>query len=433
MSINQALNQTENITESEIVAIDFREHTLDNGLRVVMCKFGNIPMAAINITFHIGSKDEDEDKTGLAHLLEHLMFEGSPNIPKGQFDEILAQLGGDSNAYTSRDSTSYFISIPSHHIEHAFWLDSDRINGFGISAESLEIQKDVVLEEKLLYVDNSPYGTVEEESSVRLYYNSGYRWPVIGNMDDLRKVSLKDVKDFFEKYYIPNNAVLSVVGDIDYDETLGYIKKYYGNISAGIPIEKKDYNEKEITEEIREDIFDNINLEGVFMFYRLPAPGTKDYYALNILNGILSEGDSSRFYNEIEYKCELVNEIDTSIYGMEDTSLLGITAIALQGKSLKEIENKIDEILDDVKAGNISDREYTKVRNRIETYFNIKRQSILSLADKFSYLKTFFNDCNKINYEIEDYLSVTKNDVTEAANKYLNKNQRVVLNYLPKK
>lgn len=416
----------------DIPSINYKEYTLDNGLRVVLSKFGNIPVAAINTTFHIGSKDEDENKTGLAHLFEHLMFEGSPNIPKGKFDEILNLNGGDSNAYTSWDSTSYFITIPSHKLETAMWLDSDRIQGFGISEESLEIQKDVVLEEKLLYVDNSPYGSVEEESSGRLFTHSGYRWPIIGNMDDLKKVKLPDIKEFFDKYYKPNNAVISVVGDIDYDKTLKMIEKFYGEINPGKVIERRDYFENDIEEEICENIFDNIQLEGKFIFYRLPEMGTRDYYAMSILNGILSEGESSRLYYELEYKDELVNEIDTNLYGMEKTSLFIISALAMKGRSLDEIEEKINGILEDIKNGNIDDNEITKIKNKIETYYNSKRQSIVSLSDKFSHIKTFYNDCEKINFEILDYLSVTKSDIVETANKYLNINQRLVLNYLPK-
>ncbi|MEO8211158.1 MAG: pitrilysin family protein [bacterium] len=417
----------------DIPSIDYQEHTLENGLRVIMCKFGSIPVVALNTTFHIGSKDEDEDKTGMAHLFEHLMFEGSPNIPKGRFDEILNQNGGDSNAYTSWDSTSYYMTIPSHQLETAIWLDSDRINGFGISEESLEIQKDVVYEEKLLSIDNSPYGTVEEESSKRLFKQSGYRWPIIGNMEDLRKVNVADLKDFFERFYRPNNAVISLVGDIDYDKTLKLMEKYYGSIKPGKEIIRRNFYEESIEEEMRENILDNIQLEGKFIFYRLPEMGTKDYYSMNILNGILSEGDSSRFYHELEYKDELVSEIDANLYGMEKTSLFIISAIAMKGKSLEEIENKIDKILNEIKDGKINDDEIIKIKNRVETYYNSKRQSIVSLADKFSSLKTFYNDCEKINFEILEYLTVSKSDIIETANKYLNNNQRLILNYLPKK
>lgn len=262
-------------------------------------------MTAVNTTFHAGSKDEKKNKTGLAHLLEHLMFEGSPNIPRGKFDEILNKNGGESNAYTSRDVTSYYISVPSNHLETALWLDSDRISGFGITGKSLKIQKDVVLEEKLLYVDNSPYGSLEEESSKRLFGKSGYSWPVIGYTDDISGFTLDDIREFHEKYYSPSNAVISIVGDIDYDSAIKSVEKYYGDIKSGPDIIRNDIRDDEISEEIRADIPDNIHLDGQFIFYRLPEKGTRDYYSLNILNSILSEGESSRFYNEMSIKASL--------------------------------------------------------------------------------------------------------------------------------
>lgn len=417
----------------DVPDIDYREYILDNGIRVVLSKHGSIPMAAVNTTFHVGSKDEDEDKTGLAHLFEHLMFDGSPNVPKGKFDEILMSFGGDSNAYTSWDSTSYYMTLPLNHLETGLWLDSDRIHGFGISEESLRVQKSVVLEEKLLYTDNSPYGSVEEESSKRLFRQSGYKWPIIGNMDDLNKVTMDDLREFFGKFYTPENAVISVVGDLDYDRTIKLVDKYYGDIKPGRRFKRREFTEEEIFEEITENFYDNIQLDGKFIFYRLPEAGTKDYYAANILTGILSEGESSRFYKVLEYENELVNECDANLYGMEHTSIFCISALAMSGKDLKEIQNKIDEVIGDIKSGNILDSEIIKIKNKIETYYNSKRSSIVSLSDKFSYLKTFHGSCDKINFEIIDFLNITKEDIVNAANKYLNNNQRVVLNYYPNK
>lgn len=421
------------IERPDVPEMEFKEVTLDNGLRLVMSRFGSIPMVAVNTTFHAGSKDEEEKKTGLAHLFEHLMFEGSPNVPKGKFDEILTMNGGESNAYTSWDSTSYYMTIPSSRLELALWLESDRIAGFNISEESLEIQKDVVNEEKLLYVDNSPYGSVEEESSKRLFRNSGYRWPVIGNMDDLRKVTIADLENFFNLYYKPNNAVISVVGDIDYNKTADLVNKYYRDIKPGNEINRRKFSEDNIESEIRDDIYDTIQLEGKFIFYRMPQIGTREFYAMNILNGILSEGDSSRFYNDLEYKYKLVNECDSNLYGMEKTSIFCISALALKGKSLDEIEGRIDDILTDIRKGNISERDISKMKNKIETFFNTKRQSIVSIADRLSYFKTFYNNCSKINSEIIDYLDVSKDDIINTANTFLNNNQRVVLDYHPKK
>lgn len=416
-----------------IPSIEYKEHKLDNGLSIVMSRNTKIPSAAINMTYHVGSKDEEPGMTGLAHLFEHLMFEGSPNVPKGKFDEILNNNGGDSNAYTTWDTTSYFICLPSSHLEIAFWLDSDRIAGFGITEEALEVQKDVVMEEKLMYVDNSPYGSVEEESAKRLFNTSGYRWPVIGNMDELEKATLDDIRIFHKKFYAPSNAVLSVVGDIDYDETLNLIEKYYGSISPGQKFERPRHDDVEIESEQIAEIRDNIHLEGKFIFYRIPESGSKDYYAMNMLSGILSEGESSRLVKKLEYELELVNEVDTAVYGLEKTGVFAISSIVLKGKSSEEVQKIIDHSIEDIKNGNISEYELEKMKNRVETYFSSGRQSIIGLADKFSFLKTFYNDCGRINVEVMNYLSISRDDIVSAANKFLNKNRRVVLNYLPKK
>lgn len=421
----------ENI-RTAIPSIEYVEHKLDNGLSVVMSRNSNIPSVAVNTTYHVGSKDEEPGMTGLAHLFEHLMFEGSPNVPKGKFDEILNNNGGDSNAYTTWDTTSYFVCLPSSHLEIAFWLDSDRIAGFGITEEALEVQKDVVMEEKLMYVDNSPYGSVEEESAKRLFNTSGYRWPIIGDMDELEKATLDDLRIFHKKFYTPSNAVLSVVGDIEYDETLQLIERYYGSISPGQTFERVKHDEVETTSEQTADIRDNIHLEGKFIFYRIPESGSKEYYALNMLSGILSEGESSRLVKELEYELELVNDIDTAVYGLENAGVFAISSLVLKGKKSDEVQSRIDLAIEDIKNGNVSDYELEKIKNRVETYFSSGRQSIIGLSDKFSFLKTFYNDCGRINAEVMNYLCITKDDIVTSANKYLNRNQRVVLNYLPK-
>jgi predicted Zn-dependent peptidase len=398
-----------------------------------MSKLSGIPMVAINTTYKVGSKDEEEDKTGLAHFFEHLLFESSPYLKSGEFDEILNKNGGDSNAYTSWDSTSYYITIPSSKLELALWLESNRLFDFSIDEEDFEKQREVILEEKLEVNDNTPYGSLEEESSKRLFQNSGYRWSIIGNMKHIESVKLSDVIDFFNRYYIPNNAVLSIVGDIDYEETEFIVRKYYSGISKGAEIKRKDYHEEDIKEEITDDIYDDIHLPGKFLFYRIPEIGSKDYYTMQVLNGILSNGESSRFYKELVYRKELVNEIESNLYGMEKVSLFFINSIVLKDRSINDVGTEIDNVIDEVKSGNISDYEIRKIKNKIETGFSLRRQSIVSLADKFSNLKIFYNDCNKINNEVANYMKITKEDIVKAANLYLNNEQRVNLNYLPKK
>ncbi len=414
-----------------IPRIDFEEFELSNGLRVVMSRVSEIPMVALNTTYKVGSKDEEEDKTGLAHLIEHLMFEGSKFLKSGEFDEILNRNGGESNAYTTWDSTSYYIVIPSNKLETAIWLDSNRFFDISLSEKSFTKQKEVIYEEKLQVYDNTPYGSLEAESSKRLFSRSGYKSPIIGNMQHIKNMRLIEVFAFFKKFYTPNNAVLSIVGDIDYTETEKLVRKYYDDINRGEKVFRKEYFEDDIEEEITDDIFDNVHLPGKFLFYKLPKPGSRAYYAIQILNGILSNGESSRFYKELVYRKELVNDIESYLYDLEKVSLFSVSSIALKGRSNFEIENEIDIIIEEIKSGNISDYEIQKIKNKIEARFNIRKLSIISLAEKFSHIKTFYDDCERINSEILNYLSITKDNIVNASNIYLNKNQRVNLNYFP--
>ena len=414
-----------------IPRIIFKEFELSNGLKVIMSRISEIPMVALNTTFKVGSKDEEEDKTGLAHFIEHLMFEGSKFLKSGEFDEILNRNGGESNAFTTWDSTSYYIVIPSNKLETALWLDSNRFFDISLTEKSFVKQKEVIFEEKLQVYDNTPYGSLEVESSRRLFSKSGYKSPIIGDMEHLKIMRLEDVFAFFRKYYIPNNAVLSIVGDIDYYETEKLVRKYYDDINRGGEIFSKEYFDDDIEEEITGDIFDNIHLTGKFLFYKLPKPGSKAYYAMQILNGILSNGDSSRFYKELVYRKELVNDIESYLYDMEKVSLFSVSSIALIGRSIFEIEKEIDIIIEEVKSGNIHDYEIQKIKNKIEAGFNTRKFSIISLAERFSHIKTFFDDCETINNEILNYLDITKEDIVNAANIHLNKNQRVNLNYFP--
>lgn len=412
-------------------ALAIEEMTLANGLRAVFYKTDNIPSVCVNMTYHVGSKD-DCDKSGIAHLFEHLMFEGSPNVPHGEFDTMLQDLGGDSNAFTSWDVTSYYITIPSNSLEVALWLDSDRLAGFGITKEMLEIQKDVVTEERKYVFDNTPYGSVEEESNLKLFKNSGYRNSILGNMSILRKLKIEDIKNHFEKYYAPNNAVIALAGSFDMQEAKALVEKYYGGIPVGKPFTRVEFTEYDINEEIKDTLYDNIQLPAKFIFYRVPQQGTKDYYALQILSSILSTGESSLLNKKLVYDLTLANDVDTSVTGMEQTSIFGISAISLKGRNLDIIGTAIDEILDEIQNGNIKDEEIEKVKNKIETRTALKKSSIVSLAEHLSFDKLVFDDANRINTEIYNYLSITKQDIIEAANKYLKKNQRVVLDYLPK-
>ncbi|MBS1514800.1 MAG: insulinase family protein [Bacteroidetes bacterium] len=412
-------------------ALDIEEIQLSNGMHAVFYKTDKIPSVCLNTIYHVGAKDDGE-KSGIAHLFEHLMFEGSPNVPHGKFDSILHNLGGESNAYTSWDVTSYYITVPSNSLEIAMWLDSDRLAGFGITKEMLEIQKGVVSEERNYIIENTPYGSVEDESSLRLFKNSGYRNSILGNISLLKKLTPDDIRNHYDKYYAPNNAVIALAGSFDIEHAKKLVEKYYGGIPVGKPFTRNEFNEYDIKEEIKDTIYDNIQLPAKFIYYRVPAQGTKDYYALQILSSILSKGESSLLNKKLVYDLSLANEVDTSVTGMEQTSIFGVSAISLKGRNLDIIGAAIDETMDEIHSGNIKDEEIEKVKNKIETRTAFKKSSIVTLAENLSFDKLIFGDAGRINTEIFNFLSITKQDIIEAANKYLNKNQRVVLDYLPK-
>jgi zinc protease len=420
------------VRDNKGLELDIKEFELQNGLRVIMSRRSELPIAAMNMTFHVGSKDEDEDKTGIAHLLEHLMFEGSPNTERGEFDEILNKNGGDSNAYTSWDLTGYYLVLPSSKLELGFWLDSDRLAGFGITEESLEIQRNVVLEEKLQVQDNVPYGSLEEESSKRLFKSSGYRWPVIGFKENIENLKFSDVRNFFEKYYKPNNAVLSVVGDIDYSETEKQITKYYGGIDRGVSFKRKAFSDKFLETEQKDTIISDVQLPGKFLFYLIPKVGSKEYYEMNILNQILTSGESSKLYNELIYKSQYANEAESILYGMEHISIFFVNLIARKDIGPDELEKKYDEIISGIRNGNFSDEEIRKAKNKLETSYFSKFNSSVYVSEKLSEYKILFGKYERLLDEIDLYEKIGRDEIIDVSNKYLNNNQRVNLSYIPK-
>ncbi|MGA2667443.1 MAG: pitrilysin family protein [Ignavibacteria bacterium] len=411
--------------------IRFDEFELDNGLQIILSNDSYIPSVAINLCYHVGSKDEDENKRGFAHLFEHLMFEGSKNVPQGIYDKLLTFAGGDNNAYTTEDKTNYYVLLPSNQLELGLWLESDRMLQFAITQDSLETQKEVVMEEKRQNIDNRPYGTVSVEFAPKLFKTSGYRWDPIGDMKDIKNATLSDVKNFFERFYIPNNAVLSITGDINKDETLAMIRKYFGGIKRGKDINRKNFNEPPLASETVSVIYDNIHFPGIFIGYRIPGEQTREQYAFDILSEILSSGESSRFYRELVYKKQLVSEIGCYADTKEYAGIFYIFAILMPGVKVDTVQSEIDNIVSEAISGNIKEEEIQKVKNRIEAKSIYRRQLILSKADMLAHFKTFYGDAELINTNLENYLKVTKEDIISSSQKYINPNNRVVLHYLP--
>jgi predicted Zn-dependent peptidase len=412
--------------------INITEHTLNNGLKVVLTEDDSIPSVAINLCYHVGSKDEDTDKRGYAHLFEHLMFEGSKNVEPGDYDRLSLQAGCENNAYTTEDKTNYYLLAPAHQLEFGLWLESDRMLEFSVSEESLEIQKGVVIEEKKQVFDNRPYGSVSINLAPLLFKNNGYSWDTIGDTGDIERATLKNIKEFYGKYYTPQNAVLTIAGDFDKNEAIDLTEKYFGSIPRGsFNRSVNGFTDEPLKGEIKKIIRDDIQLPGIFGAYKLPKEDSKEFYIFDIMTDILSTGDSSRLYNELVYQKQLVSDIGCWVEGREYSGLLQFYAILMPGVELDTVQGEFDRIIDDVISGSLKQKELDKIKNRIETRHVYRLQTNLSKADMLSHYKTFYNDPHMINTNIDNYMSVTLEDIQNAAVEYLKDKGRVILNYLP--
>jgi predicted Zn-dependent peptidase len=412
--------------------ITFYEHELNNGLRIIIAPDNSIPSVVINICYHVGSKDEDMDKKGFAHLFEHLMFEGSKNIPSGDFDRYCLMAGGDNNAYTTEDKTNYYVTLPSNQLELGLWLESDRMLQFAITEESLKTQKGVVIEEKKQNFDNRPFGSLSLEFPPRLFPNSIYGWDTIGDVKDIKNAKMGDIKTFYEKYYVPNNAVLTVAGDVDPDETLMLIKKYFGGIKRGTYTKQSFNISRNGVKASRDVIKDNIQFPGIFIGYKMPAENTKENYALELFADILSQGESSRIYKELVYEKQLCGEAGAYVDSKEFAGVFYAYALLMPDVSIEETEHELNKIIKDSFNGSITDKELQKAKNKSESKNTLRKQSILSKADLLTHFKIFYNDADLINNHVQRYLEIDKEYMEKVAAEYLTDSNKVTLIYIPK-
>lgn len=411
--------------------IKFIHYELSNGLKVVLSEDHTIPSVAIVICYHAGSKDELATKRGYAHLFEHLMFEGSKNLPSGEYDRISIYSGGENNAYTTEDKTNYYLILPSHQLELGLWLESDRMLEFSVTKEVLEIQKNVIKEEKNQNCDNRPYGTVGIEFAPKLFKSSGYRWDTIGDMKEVTNATLEDIREFFEKYYVPNNAVLTIVGDIEIEETKSLIEKYFGEIKPGKPIERPVFDEQPLKSETRKVIYDKVQFPGIFIGYRIPKENSNESFAFEILAEILSSGDSSRLYRELVYEKHIASETGCYVDSKEYAGIFYLYCITMPGIKVEDAEKSVYAIIEDIKAGNVADNEIEKAKNRIETKHTFRKQSILFKADLLGHFKCFYNDPALLNHVLKKYNGVTKDEIIAVSREFLIESNRVSLVYLP--
>ncbi len=414
--------------------VDFEEYDLSNGMHVVLHKDNSAPVVTTAVMYHVGAKDENPERTGFAHFFEHLLFEGTENIGRGEWFKIVSSNGGTNNANTDQDRTYYYEVFPSNNLELGLWMESERLLHPIINQIGVDTQNEVVKEEKRLRVDNSPYGQWNGEMFKNLFKKHPYRWTTIGSLDHLDAASLEEFQAFNKKYYVPNNAVLVVAGDFETTSTKKLIEDYFGSIPKGEKIERTVIIEDPVKEEIEVTFEDpNIQIPAVFTVYRTPAMTTRDARVLDMISTVLSDGKSSRLYKKLVDDKKKALQIAAFNYSLEDYGAYIVLALPLGENTLDDLVDEMDEEIVKIQTELISEKELQKLRNKFENNFVNSNSSVEGIANSLARYYMLYDDINLINTEIDIYNSITREEIREIAKKYLNPNQRLVLDYLPKK
>ncbi|MDE3142935.1 MAG: insulinase family protein [Bacteroidota bacterium] len=389
--------------------IQFNRFVLANGLRVLVHEDHSTPMAVVNVMYDVGSRDEQEDKTGFAHLFEHLMFGGSINIP--DYDEPLQRAGGENNAYTTNDLTNYYCQIPAENIETAFWLESDRMLSLAFSKKSLEVQRKVVCEEFKEHYINKPYGDIWHKMRALAYKVHPYRWMTIGKeLSHVENASIDDVKSFFFKHYRPSNAILVVAGKVKSDEIKLLAEKWFGDIPSGekyirnIPQEPKQEEARLL--EIRADV----PLDAFIKTWHMGARLDKEYYIADLISEILGGGASSRMYQSLVKEKQLFSNLECSHYGTVEAGLLAVEGKLVKGISMADAEKAVNEEIEKIKSELVSETELQKVKNKTESVIAFEDMSVMNRANSLAFYE-LLGDATLMNSELERYNAVTAKDI----------------------
>ena len=413
--------------------INFEKYTLPNGLKVILHQDNSAPVVAVTALYHVGSKNEDSARTGFAHFFEHLLFEGTDNIKRGEFDKYVTNAGGSLNANTSQDRTFYYELLPSNQLKLGLWLESERMMHAKIEQIGVNTQREVVKEEKRQRMDNQPYGSVLTEILKRAQKGTPYEWAPIGSMDHLNAAKLEEFINFYKTYYVPNNCVLSIAGDFSMVDIKKQIEEYFGPIPKGTkPIVRPDIKQQPLGGEVRAVVEDNIQLPMIIHAYQAPKQGSEEYYAFRMLSTILSGGASSRMNKTLVDQKQMALQAASFPFFNEDAGLVINFAIANMGVKPDVLEMAIDSVVTDLKNQPVTEREFQKVKNQVETNFVSSNATMAGIAESLANYEVYFGDANLINTELARYQKVTRQDVLNVAKKYLNKQNRVALYYVAK-
>ena len=465
--------------------IEFVEYDLPNGIHVILHEEHSTPIVAVSVLYHVGSKNENTDRTGFAHFFEHLLFEGSENIGRGKYSELVEKNGGVLNANTSQDRTYYYEILPSNQLELGLWLESERMLHAKVDIKGIETQRSVVKEEKRQRVDNQPYASFLTEMFKRAFPTHPYNWVPIGSMEHLDAAQEEDYINFYKTYYVPANATLSIAGDMDIAQTKKWIDKYFASMPKGqaitlyrdfiaqsdadfekrygmakskfdkqdflnskdpaakklitsmtakpIEIKRTEKDRSPINGVIKDVVYDNIQLPALFMGYKLPEQRSEDSYALEMLNEVLSGGSSSRINKTIVEKKEMATFAFSFNFALEDAGVEIFAAIASNGVELDAIQSEFDAQIELIKNELISEDEFQKARNKFENDLVSANSTVAGIAENLADNRVYYGNADRVNTLMNNYMKVTREDIQRVAKKYLTQDARVILHYLPKK
>jgi predicted Zn-dependent peptidase len=419
-------------SRAQSVNIKFTEYDLPNGLHVILHEDHTIPTVAISVLYHVGSKNEEASRTGFAHFFEHLLFEGSENIERGEYMKLIQNNGGVINANTSFDRTFYFETLPSNKLEQGLWMEAERMLHAKIDDIGLETQRKVVKEEKKQRYENTPYGHLIEQIFKNAYTQHPYQWTPIGEAQYIDQATLPEFMDFYKTFYVPNNATLSVGGDLNIAQAKAWIEKYFGTIPKGtLEIPRPTIVEPQQTEEKRVTYLDKVQLPLISFAYHTPAQGSSEAYAIEMVAKILSQGKSSRLQKEIVDKQQKAVAAGAFSYPTEDPGLAIMYGVGNVGTKPEELEKAMDDEVNKIVNEGVSVDELQKCKNQIENEFISQNQRVLGIVENLANYHVYYGDANLINKELDRYMKVTAADMQAVAKKYFTKRNRLVLYYLP--
>ena len=413
--------------------LDYEITTLPNGLRVILSEDHSTPIVHLSVWYHVGSRDERPGRTGFAHLFEHMMFKGSKNVQPDSHTSMIASIGGRSNAYTQEDATVFWESLPSHYLPLALWLEADRMATLRVDRDAFEKEREVVKEERRLRVDNQPYGRLNEILFDRAFATHPYKHPTIGSMKDLEAASIQDVRDFHDTYYVPENAVVTIVGDFDTAQAMQLVRQYFARVPKATKAVPRDIpKEPEQTQERRATVQEEWPLPAVVIAYHVIYDGHPDSYPLHLLSKILFDGESARMTRDLVYDKRQAVAAFGSANILEDPNLFYAVAIVPAGQAVADVEREMLSQFESVKADGVTAHELERAKNQFMRDYIVGRETDEQKALHLAHAAVIHNDIRTADAEIDIFLKLTTADIQRVAKTYFTEKNRTVLYIMPK-